>query len=188
MNCERCKDTGVSGVGIDLGHRCTACNGESAKAGGEVEAQRYSVSRLRWPGGEIVCSVDAPVEVVAASDHDTHVTRLQADVKTWQESADAKHLKLVHTEIERDALKAEVERLKDKYQRDVYGLNNEGDPIGGDPAGGYANDLARMQSELYKARELLAEVVQGKGLSSDFDIKAKSILAHQSAPAAKDGE
>ncbi|MBD1602409.1 hypothetical protein [Pseudomonas typographi] len=41
-----------------------------------------------------------------------------------------------------------------------------------------------LQSELTKAQELLAEVAQGKGLSSDFDVRAKSVLAHQPAPAA----
>ena len=44
-------------------------------------------------------------------------------------------------------LEFEVQSLKDKYQRDVFGLNNEGDPIGGDPAGGYANDLARLKTD-----------------------------------------
>lgn len=44
-------------------------------------------------------------------------------------------------------LELEVQALKDKYQRDVFGLNNEGDPIGGDPAGGYANDLANLKAE-----------------------------------------
>ena len=42
----------------------------------------------------------------------------------------------------------EIERLNYRYQREVYGLNNEGDPIGGDPAGGYANDNARLRKEL----------------------------------------
>lgn len=56
-----------------------------------------------------------------------------------------------------EALRAENERLRDKYDRDVYGLNNEGDPIGGDPAGGYANDNARLRTELESARGLLRE-------------------------------
>ncbi|GLX87867.1 hypothetical protein Pfra02_04360 [Pseudomonas fragi] len=54
---------------------------------------------------------------------------------------------------------AEVDRLNDKYQRDVFGLNNEGDPIGGDPAAGYANDLLRLKSELTKARELFRDLI-----------------------------
>ena len=43
---------------------------------------------------------------------------------------------------------ARIMGLESRYQRDVYGLNNEGDPIGGDPAGGYANDNARLRTEL----------------------------------------
>ena len=49
----------------------------------------------------------------------------------------------------RDAMRMErIKELEAQYQRDVYGLNNEGDPIGGDPAGGYANDNARLRAEL----------------------------------------
>ena len=50
---------------------------------------------------------------------------------------------------------ARILELESQYQRDVYGLNNECDPIGGDPAGGYANDNARLRSELaaIKAQE-----------------------------------
>ena len=57
---------------------------------------------------------------------------------------------------------AECERLRDKYQRDVYGLNNEGDPIGGEPAGGYANDNARLRAELSALK-----AQQGEGTTSD---------------------
>lgn len=55
-------------------------------------------------------------------------------------------------------LDAELAALKVQYQRDVYGLNNEGDPIGGEPAGGYANDNARLRAELaaIKAQEPVA--------------------------------
>lgn len=53
---------------------------------------------------------------------------------------------------EAEALRAENGRLRDKYDRDVYGLNNEGDPIGGDPAGGYANDNTRLRAELEAAK------------------------------------
>ena len=45
-------------------------------------------------------------------------------------------------------LRGEIAKRDAKYQREVYGLNNEGDPIGGDPAGGYANDNARLRTEL----------------------------------------
>lgn len=36
----------------------------------------------------------------------------------------------------------DLRRADDKYRRDVYGINNEGDVIGGEPAGGFANDAA----------------------------------------------
>ena len=55
---------------------------------------------------------------------------------------------------------ARIMGLESQYQRDVWGLNNEGDPIGGEPAGGYANDNARLRAELaaIKAQEPVAEI------------------------------
>lgn len=54
-----------------------------------------------------------------------------------------------------EVFRARIAELESQYQRDVCGLNNEGDPIGGDPAGGYANDNARLRAELaaLKAQE-----------------------------------
>lgn len=56
------------------------------------------------------------------------------------------------------ALREELERSTARYDREVLGLNNEGDPIGGDPAGGYKNDNARLQQRLTAAEQLLREV------------------------------
>lgn len=61
------------------------------------------------------------------------------------------------TEAARVKAEAECDRLRDKYQRDVYGLNNEGDPIGGEPAGGYANENARLRAELAALKAQQAE-------------------------------
>ena len=60
-------------------------------------------------------------------------------------------------------LEGEIAKRDAKYQRDVWGLNNEGDPIGGDPAGGYANDNARLRAELsaLKAQEPVCYTTQG---------------------------
>lgn len=61
---------------------------------------------------------------------------------------------------------ARIMGLESQYQRGVYGLNNEGDPIGGDPAGGYANDNARLRAELaaIKAQEPVGSIeIQGTG-------------------------
>jgi len=55
------------------------------------------------------------------------------------------------------ALREDLERAKSRYDREVLGLNNEGDPIGGDPAGGYKNDNARLQQRLTVAENLLRE-------------------------------
>ena len=54
-----------------------------------------------------------------------------------------------------DLFRARIAELESRYQRDVCGLNNEGDPIGGDPAGGYANDNARLRAELSDAQAII---------------------------------
>lgn len=53
---------------------------------------------------------------------------------------------------------ARIVELESRYQRDVWGLNNEGDPIGGEPAGGYANDNARLRAELAALKEQYLEL------------------------------
>lgn len=59
---------------------------------------------------------------------------------------------------ERDDLRQELERAKSRYDREVLGLNNEGDPIGGDPAGGYKNDNVRLQQRLTVAEQRAGEL------------------------------
>ena len=54
---------------------------------------------------------------------------------------------------ERNELREELDRAKSRYDREVLGLNNEGYPIGGDPAGGYKNDNARLQQRLTVAEQ-----------------------------------
>ena len=67
---------------------------------------------------------------------------------------------------------ARIVELESQYQRDVYGLNNEGDPIGGDPAGGYANDNARLRAELFalKAPDTVGEVVGWYRLDRPYEM------------------
>ncbi len=56
-----------------------------------------------------------------------------------------------------ERLRSECARLESKYERDVWGLNNEGDPIGGDSPSGFANDLLRVTIERDSLRQQLAE-------------------------------
>lgn len=56
-----------------------------------------------------------------------------------------------------ERLRSECARLESKYERDVWGLNNEGDPIGGDSPSGFANDLLRVTIERDTLRQQLAE-------------------------------
>lgn len=57
------------------------------------------------------------------------------------------------------------ERLRDRedrYNREVLGLNNEGDPIGGEPVGGYKADLARLQQRADQLEALLLAATPSK--------------------------
>lgn len=67
---------------------------------------------------------------------------------------------------------ARIMGLESQYQRDVWGLNNEGDPIGGEPAGGYANDNARLRAELaaIKAQDTVGEVVGWYRLDRPYEM------------------
>ena len=69
-------------------------------------------------------------------------------------------------------LGGEIAKRDAKYQREVYGLNNEGDPIGGDPAGGYANDNLRLRAELaaIKAQDTVGEVVGWYRLDRPYEM------------------
>lgn len=60
---------------------------------------------------------------------------------------------------------------QDKYNRDVNGLNNEGDPIGGDPAGGYRADIANLtkqNNQLYTERAFAAIALARMALLAGF--------------------
>lgn len=57
----------------------------------------------------------------------------------------------------------ELMRAKDRYQRDVEGLNNEGDPIGGDKPWGM-----RHKAEVYDRLGLTPDTVKGEALPSQF--------------------
>ena len=71
-----------------------------------------------------------------------------------------------------ELFRARIVELESKYQRDVHGLNNEGDPIGGDPAGGYANDNARMRAlfAAIKAKDTVGEVVGWYRLDRPYEM------------------
>ena len=71
-----------------------------------------------------------------------------------------------------ELFRARIAELESRYQRDVYGLNNEGDPIGGEPAGGYANDNARLRAELsaLKAQDTVGEVVGWYRLDRPYEM------------------
>lgn len=77
-----------------------------------------------------------------------HIARLQAEIAEKQAREEMFYLKQQIAENKLATALAEIDSLKGRYNRDVNGLNNEGDPIGGDPAGGYANDLHSARSEI----------------------------------------
>lgn len=77
------------------------------------------------------------------------IARLRQDLRNAFND-DLKMATMRNQELEIKQLRARFNQLEDRYQREVYGLNNEGDPIGGEPAGGYVNDLARLRARVAK--------------------------------------
>lgn len=70
-----------------------------------------------------------------------------------------------NTGLKRDlaTARAEIQRLEDRYHRECLGLNNEGDPIGGDPPLGWKPraetdeaELAAARAEIERQREYIA--------------------------------
>ena len=77
-----------------------------------------------------------------------------AEVTEWKRLAIAGNLialEMRNMEAERDRLANELAAAHDKYQRDVFGLNNEGDPIGGDPPSGLKQRADKAEAELAAA-------------------------------------
>ncbi len=62
-------------------------------------------------------------------------------------------------------LQNEVASEKERYNRDVHGVNNEGDPIGGVP-GGYLYEIALLKQ---KIKQLESDVAEYKAALSDSD-------------------
>lgn len=140
-------------------------------AGGEVEVFCVPPGYYSGPDGGIAAG-----EMVFAQDYRTHVTRLQAENARLQAFKTAFENGYAYESIrnERDALKAEVGRLQ------VNELE-------------LAEHAYRLQAELTKAREALEGMVEyfpeGHSDGECFSVeRAKAVLAHQSAPAAKGGE
>jgi len=83
------------------------------------------------------------------------LAELRAEIERLQGlvSASEAHRYRVCGELlaERDRLAAELDAAHDKYQRDVFGLNNEGDPIGGDPPSGLKQRADKAEAELAAA-------------------------------------
>lgn len=63
------------------------------------------------------------------------------------------------TRDERDAAIARASQLEDLRQREVFGLNNEGDPIGGDPPAGWKPRAVKADAALSECRVALQAMV-----------------------------
>lgn len=151
-----------------LARELTAMFAAPVPPAGDVEGQRYSTSRLKWPGGEIVCSVDAPVEAVSASDFDAHVTRLQAEVSALQQRLNVADQRVCD-------LTADLSEAR----RQVQLLNEAGEFL--DQVNQGVED--NLRAELTEARELITDI---RGADRAYATqKIDAYLAHQSAPAAK---
>ena len=109
---------------------------------------------------------DAPL--VLEADALVQIACLEGEIAKRDEELASCRIAVENCEL----FRARIGELESRYQRDVYGLNNEGDPIGGDPAGGYANDNARLRSELaaIKVQDTVGEVVGWYRLDRPYEM------------------
>ena len=60
-----------------------------------------------------------------------------------------------------------ADRLQDRYNREVLGLNNEGDPIGGDPPCGLKHRVEQLQNRDRELTRALAAMLSIADASQD---------------------
>jgi hypothetical protein len=174
---------------------------DTVNAGGEVEVLGYKFKFAGWVGTDgprgwrLEFDTEKPAQFLfddgQVKDFSelvdrAHVTRLTAENARLQaseakniESADRHHHNWVEVCKERDALKAEVERLHNLHQVEQK------------RAGANAERANTLQSELTKALELLEDVLLEDRSSWDdkrLAPRIRTLLSNQSAPDAKDGE
>lgn len=120
------------------------------------DVERLSIAKLRFAGGK-----EHDVNYVSEVHYDAALAR-EAALREELAKTNAAHAVAAQNH---GVLNAEIfnlqERLRDRedrYNREVLGLSNEGDPIGGDPAGGYKNDNARLQQRLTVAEQRAGEL------------------------------
>ena len=75
------------------------------------------------------------------------------------------------------ALEEDAINWRDKYNREVLGLNNEGDPIGGDPAYGLNHRIADLEQKL-KAAEKVSEAAKELLAQNEFATKVRGGEGH----------
>lgn len=67
---------------------------------------------------------------------------------------------------------------RDRYMRDVEGLNNEGDPIGGDPPSGLRQQLAAASERLEAAETLCRQVFDDLKIRAAWSRNGEIELSH----------
>lgn len=102
-----------------------------------------------WQRG-LVSGLDAFRSAIRALAPASGVAKLEK-LRAERDADKAHVLRLLPLATERDRLAAELDAAHDKYQRDVFGLNNEGDPIGGDPPSGLKQRADKAEAELAAA-------------------------------------
>jgi hypothetical protein len=88
-------------------------------------------------------------------------------IDAWNTRADLADKRIEELEAQLAAMTAERDRLEQRYQREVLGLNNEGDPIGGHPPIGLKARAEAAEAKLVKAVQFTGGVLGYAGNIGD---------------------
>jgi hypothetical protein len=88
-------------------------------------------------------------------------------IAAWNTRADLADKRIEELEAQLAAMTAERDRLEQRYQREVLGLNNEGDPIGGHPPIGLKARAEAAEAKLVKAVQFTGGVLGYAGNIGD---------------------
>lgn len=108
---------------------------------------------------------DARIAELEAENRELHMQVIASDGQAQMAYEEQKRIEELEGQLA--AMTAERDRLEQRYQREVLGLNNEGDPIGGHPPIGLKARAEAAEAKLVKAVQFTGGVLGYAGNIGD---------------------
>ena len=110
-------------------------------------------------------AADKIIAELEAENRELHMQVLVSDSQAQMAYEEQKRIEELEAQLA--AMTAERDRLEQRYQREVLGLNNEGDPIGGHPPIGLKARAEAAEAKLVKAVQFTGGVLGYAGNIGD---------------------